>query len=254
MSRKKVLVTGLSGVIGTGIRPYLGKKYELSALNRRDVPGVPCYRADIADLEAIKPAFEGKDVVVHLAAVLGNAGWADTLRVNLVGCYNVFEASRLAAVKRIVFASSGAAVWGYENDFPYNAIMAGEYEKVPSNWPLLTTESAVRPHGLYGASKVWGEALGRYYSEAYRLSVICLRFGRVRAENRPVTPRDFSVWCSLRDAARMVERCIDAPESVGFDVFYVVSDNQWRHRDIEHARQVVGYNPEDSADSFRQNL
>lgn len=118
MTKKRVLVTGLSGVIGMGIRRYLEGKYDLSALNRRDVPGVPCHRADIADLEAIKPAFEGKDVVVHLAASLGNASWEDTLRANLIGCYNVFEASRLAGVKRVIFASSGAAVWGYESDFP----------------------------------------------------------------------------------------------------------------------------------------
>ena len=251
MTKKRVLITGLSGVIGTGIIMYLEEKYELSALNRRDVPGVPCHRADIADLGAIKPAFEGKDVVVHLAASLGNASWEDTLHVNLIGCYNVFEASRLAGVKRVIFASSGATVWGYESDFPYNAIMAGEYEKVPSEWPLLTAESPVRPHGLYGCSKVWGEALGRYCSDMFGISVICLRYGRVKAEDRPTTPRDFAVWCSLRDSAQMVERCIDAPESVRFDIFYVLSSNRWRHRDIEHARQVVGYEPQDSADDYR---
>lgn len=251
MTKKSVLVTGLSGVIGTGIRPYLEGKYELSALNRREMPGVPCHRADIGDLEAIKPAFEGKDVVVHLVASLGSIPWEDTLHTNLIGCYNVFEASRLAGVKRVIFASSGATVWGYENDFPYSAIMAGEYDKVPDEWPLLTAESLIRPHGLYGCSKVWGEALARHYSEAFGISTICLRYGRVKAEDRPSTSRDFSVWCSHRDSAQMVERCIEAPESVHFDIFYVVSNNRWRHRDIEHARQVVGYDPRDNAEDYR---
>ena len=49
-------------------RAFGGEVY-LSALNRRPVPGVECHQADIADLDAIRPAFEGIDVVVHLAAM-----------------------------------------------------------------------------------------------------------------------------------------------------------------------------------------
>jgi len=66
----KVLITGMSGLIGGLLRNHLDEVggYELSALNRRPVKGVPCLQADIADLEAIKPAFEGIDVVVHLVS------------------------------------------------------------------------------------------------------------------------------------------------------------------------------------------
>ena len=53
------------------------------------------------------------------------------------------------------------------------------------------------------------------------------------------------------DSAQMIERCIDAPESVRFDIFYVVSNNRWRHRDIEHARLMVGYEPQDNAEGYR---
>ncbi|NQU96832.1 MAG: NAD(P)-dependent oxidoreductase, partial [Chloroflexi bacterium] len=48
-----------------------------------------------------------------------------------------------------------------------------------------------------------------------------------------------------RDAAQIVERCVEAPDDVRFDVFYGVSDNRARFRDIEHAREVIGYVPED---------
>lgn len=249
--KKRVLVAGLSGVIGGAVLKHLTDKYNLTALNRRPVTEVSCHQADIADLEAIRPAFQGQEVVVHLAAALGDASWENILRTNLIGCYNVFEASRMAGVRRIVFASSGAVVWGYENDFPYSAIVQGEYERVPATWRKLTARSPVRPHGLYGASKVWGEALGRYYAESFGISVICLRFGRVKAEDRPATPREFAVWCSLRDAAQMIERCIEAPPTVRFDVFYVLSSNRWRYRDIERARKVLGYQPQDSADCYR---
>ena len=115
---------------------------------------------------------------------------------------------------------------------------------------MLTAETPTRPNNLYGASKVWGEALARYYSEAYGLSAVCLRFGRVTPEDRPVGPRDYAVYCSLRDAAQMIDKCLSAPDSVHFDTFYVVSNNKWRFRDIEHAREVVGYEPLDGAESF----
>ena len=70
---KKILITGMSGLIGGILREHLDAVggYELTALNRRPVEGVPCLQADIADLEAIRPAFDGIDVVVHLAAHTG---------------------------------------------------------------------------------------------------------------------------------------------------------------------------------------
>ena len=43
----------MSGLIGRAARQQLEDRYELSALNRREVTGVPCLRADIADLDAM---------------------------------------------------------------------------------------------------------------------------------------------------------------------------------------------------------
>ena len=71
MAPRTVLVTGMSGLIGGALRRQLEGTYDLRALNRRAVPGVKCHQADIADLDAIAPAFEGVDTVVHLAAVTG---------------------------------------------------------------------------------------------------------------------------------------------------------------------------------------
>ena len=65
---KKVLITGMSGLVGGILRDHLQSRFELSALNRRNVPGVPCHTADIGDLDAIQSAFEGIDAVVHMAA------------------------------------------------------------------------------------------------------------------------------------------------------------------------------------------
>jgi uronate dehydrogenase len=247
-----VLVTGMSGLIGRALRKEMEGRYDLRALNRSAVEGLPCHRADIGDLVAIEPAFAGVDTVVHLAAALGSASppWERMLQNNVTGTYNVLEAARKAGVKRVVFASSGATVSAIEQDKPYNDLVAGRYEGLTS-WPLLTHLSPVRPQGLYGVSKVWGEALGRHYSDAHGISVICVRIGRVHAEDRPLSARDFSVWCSQRDIVRLLEHAVAAPESVRYDIVFGTSRNRWGYRDLEHPHAVLGWEPLDEAESHR---
>ena len=177
----KVLITGMSGLIGGLLRNRLEATggYELSALNRSEVEGVECYRVDIADFDAVRAAFEGKDVVVHLAAYLGSDDFEGQLRGNIVGTYNVFEAARLAGVKRVVFASSGNAIRGFEAELSRTGRSPqANMRASPGDFPPITHEM-IRPEGIYGAAKVFGEALGRYYSDAYGLSVLCVRIGRV---------------------------------------------------------------------------
>jgi nucleoside-diphosphate-sugar epimerase len=251
MVRPVVLVTGLSGLIGSALLRHLDPRaYEVRGLSRRAAPGPSSYRADIADLAAIAPAFAGVDVVVHLAAALGSRPFEAVLHDNIVGAYNVFEAARRAGASRVVFASSGAVVSGYEQEPAFAALVAGRYAEV-SSVPLLTHESPLRPSGLYGASKVWGEALGRHYADAHGLSVLCVRIGRVNAQDRPGSPREFAVWCSQRDIARFLERSIAAPPSVRFDTFFVTSNNRWGYRDLTHAREVLGWEPLDRAEDHR---
>jgi nucleoside-diphosphate-sugar epimerase len=251
MTLRVVLVTGLSGLIGSALRHHLADSaYELRGLNRRAVPGVRCHQADIADLAAIEPAFAGVDVVVHLAAAVGSPPFEAVVRDNVVGTYNVFEAARRAGVGRVVFASSGAVVSGCEREPRFAALAEGRYAEVPSI-PMLTHESPLHPSGVYGASKVWGEALGRHYADAHGLSVICVRIGRVKREDRPRAPREFAVWCSQRDIARFLERCIAAPLTVRFDTFFATSENRWGYRDLAHAREILGWEPLDRAEDYR---
>jgi len=251
MARPIVLVTGLSGLIGSALHRQLDQNaYEVRGLNRRAVPGVICHQADIANLAAIEPAFAGVDVVVHLAAAIGSPAFETVLRDNVVGTYNVFEASRRAGVRRVIFASSGAVVSGYESEPPFAALVAGQHDEAGSV-PMLTEASPLRPSGLYGASKVWGEALGRHYADALGLSVICVRIGRVTRDDRPQSPREYTVWCSQRDIARFLVHCIAAPSSVRFDTFFVTSNNRWGYRDLSHAREVLGWEPLDHAEAHR---
>ena len=185
------------------------------------------------------------------AAIRGD--WEDYLQANVIGTYNVFEAARLAGAKRVVYASSGAVTAGWERSMPFSALAEGKYEEVGESWDKLTHQSPTRPRAIYGCTKVWGEALARHFSDTYDISVICLRIGAVNRENRPTSPRHFSVWCSQDDIAQMVEKCIEAPDDLQFDTFFVVSDNKWSYRDISHSQQVVGYQPQDAAEEHRKD-
>lgn len=251
-SKSRILVTGMNGLIGTALYDTVGDRYTWRALNRRPMPGVETIQADIGDLAAIRPAFDDVNTVVHLAADIRlNAPWEDIHHTNVVGTYNVFEAASQAGVKRVIFASSGATVVGVQREEPYKALAEGRYDDVLAEWPMITHTSMVRPAGLYGVSKVWGEVLARHYVDTTELSIICLRIGWVSAEDKPVQPVQFANWCSRRDVVQMIDRCIQAPSDLRYDIFFVTSENRWSYRDLGHARQVVGYVPQDRAEDHR---
>jgi nucleoside-diphosphate-sugar epimerase len=174
------------------------------------------------------------------------------LASNVIGAYHVFEASRHAGVKRLVFASSVMANWGYQYDEPYKAIKECRFEDVPDEIPIVTHLDPVRPTELYSASKVWGESIARAYADAHGLSCICLRIGWVNGADRPYRPEVAAVWCSQRDIADLVERCVNAPQDLRFDIFYGVSNNRHRWVDIDHPRNVLGWVPRDCAEDFSQ--
>ena len=250
---RSILITGMSGLIGSAVRKRLEPRARLAALNRSDVPGVATMRADLSDLDAIRPAFEDRDTVIHLAAKAGDRyTWEELRDTNIVGTRNVLEAARLAGCRRVVFASSGATVAGWEREEPYRALVEGRYGDVPTDWVPIRHDMATRPRGPYASTKIWGEALARHYADSFDLSVIALRIGRVNAEDRPVDARTFSVWCSQRDVVDAIERAVDLDQSIRYDIFFVQSDNKWGYRDLSHGREVLGFSPQDAAEDHRE--
>lgn len=240
----RILVTGMSGLIGGLAGRDLARDHEVHALNRRAITGIPTTEADITEMATIRAAFTGIDTVVHMAAYLGSDE-REQINVNVTGTYNVFEAAREAGVRRIVFGSSGAVQSALEKNEPIKAMVEARIADIPDPRPMVTHTDPVRPGQVYGAVKIFGEALGRVWSETYDISVLCIRLGRVRPENRPENAREAAVHLSHRDAAQIVRRCVEAPPDLRFDIFYGVSDNFLRFRDLEHTRKVVGYEPQD---------
>ena len=250
-NKKKVLVTGGSGLIGGLVVKHLGDKYEFSALNRRRVESIPCTQADIADYDAILPAFKGIDMVVHMANYTSDSdSWENHLSAGIVGTRNVYEASRVHGVKRVVFGSTGDTMTGYELDFPYGELAAGLYDRVPPHWEMKSYLDLVRPKSIYGVCKVSCEALGRFYADVHKLSVLCIRLGAVLDDDKPHLRRHYPGYLSQADCVQMVDRCLEAPISLSFDIFDAISDNRWRWRDTDHAREVLGWSPTGSSDNY----
>jgi nucleoside-diphosphate-sugar epimerase len=258
-AKKQVLVTGANGVIGRAVREQLSDQFELSYLTRSPAD-FPSYVADITDLDGIQPAFQGMDAVVHLAAASTvDAPWEEVLPSNLIGTYNVFEAARREGVETIVFASSNHAIGAYE--------IEGAPELYELGDPRVYDHTVdIRPDSLYGMSKAYGEALGRYYVDMHGMRVFCLRIGSVRASDDPRDPklaeasppllnlktpeerfkRMRGTWLSQRDCCDLIARCL-TNEDLNWAVVYGISDNPRQFWDISHARRILGYSPRDSA-------
>ena len=162
--RKRVLITGASGLIGTVLRDALADEYALSGVDLKPVPVLDSLVADMTDLDAILPAFEGVEVVIDLAANPDqDSSWETVRDNNIPSTYNALEAARRAGVKRLIFASSNHATGMYENDHPYSAIVAGEYDGIEPG--SIEAPDSVRFAVLYGVSdntwRFWDIAAGR---------------------------------------------------------------------------------------------
>ena len=155
--RSIVAITGADGLIGRILRDGLAERFRPRWLTRSN--------ADLTDLPALQQAFTGAEAVVHLAANAdANAPWEDVLEPNVIGAYHAYEAARRGGVRRFVLASSNHAMGMYMWD---DARFAGTGESME-----VRAEDPVRPDSLYGASKAWGEALGRMYAERHGLEVV----------------------------------------------------------------------------------
>ena len=250
--KKKVLVTGLSGLVGTALHSEFEERYELSSLSRY---GTEClddahnFKGNIAELDTMIPAFEGQHTVVHLAADRSaNAKWESALRNNFVGVYNVYEAAKRTGVKRVVFGSSQHAIGGYYQDEPYKTILAGKLDQVERPFKLIDETVPIRPDGYYGASKAYAEGLGSYYAEFHGISSINIRIGWTISDDDPTRGGGgLAMWLSHRDTAQIHVKAVDAPDSLMYTVVFAMSNNTWNIFSLDKAREVLGYEPQDDA-------
>jgi nucleoside-diphosphate-sugar epimerase len=246
--KKKVLVTGATGTIGTIVTEDLADRYEFTLTSRREVDGPEWQRVEVAlEYDALREAVSGQDVVVHLAYVEED----ETTFDNLMMVKNVYRAALEAEPHpRLVVASSIHAVGGHLDwDVePYASIARKDYDEVVARPEPLTAEHRLWPNGVYGAFKGYAELLGMHYA-ALGLEAVIVRFGGVRTDDSfPPEPGYHTFFLSRRDCAHVVERAIEAELAEKYNVVFAVSANKWRVHDIEGARRILGYEPRDGAE------
>lgn len=232
-----VMITGAAGMIGQVLMSRLADTYDLRGLDIRRAEGIA--QLSLADYDALVPHLEGVDVVVHLGAVVSGAEpWEEVLEHNIIGTRNVFEAAKVGGARRVVFASSHQSMHVYEELEPYASVLAGASPS--ADFEPIRVDMPFRPSGFYGASKAFGEILGRVYADHYDLSVLCIRIVQANRDDRPLGPR----WFSHDDVEQMVRLCIDA-EDIKFGVYYGVSDNSHAVWDLSNSESDLGYRPKD---------
>jgi uronate dehydrogenase len=224
-----VLLTGAAGRIGTELSTRLPDYgWQLRPFDL-------AYGQDVTSPADLDAALPGVTAIVHLAGVADEAPWPVVRDANVEGAVQVFEAARRHAVARVVYASSNHAV-GFEP----RAMPGSE----------LPAELPPRPDTLYGVSKAFGEALGRYYADRYGMRVACLRIGTFT--ERPADERTLSTWLSPADCARLVDAALRS-ERLSYAVVWGVSANTRRYWSLD-AGFALGYRPADDAEAFADQI
>jgi len=170
----KVLVTGGAGFIGSHVADaFLDAGHEVWAVDdlssgRRENlrPEVRLVVADIRSPEAARLVESGRfEVLCHLAAQMDVRRSVTDPRfdaeVNVGGFLNLLEAARTSGVRKVVFSSTGGAIYGEQDVFP-----------APESHPT-------RPVSPYGVSKASGELYLGYYRAQYALASVALRYANV---------------------------------------------------------------------------
>lgn len=251
--RPKVLVTGASGLIGQLAILRLADRYEFSGLSRRPLEGIPYTRASVTDAAAVRSACTGMDMVLHLAAETQDYDdWDKVVGTTMGGTLNVFRAAHEAGVKRVVFASAGSTMLGYQFDPAsiYAQLADNKLQQMPGEAHMVLHTDPARPADFYSVGKLFGEHLGRLFSDKYGMSVLVIRVGAVLPDDKPTIVRELPGYLSHRDLVNVIDKTLSAPMALRYDVFHAISDNARRWRDIDHTREVLGWEPLDSSDVF----
>lgn len=242
--RRRVLVTGAAGNIGSYFAEHSHERYELRLMVQPEKdeakkirPYGEVVEGTLDDLDRLKELCRGVDTVLHLAANPSpSTPWSSALNDNIVGTYNVFVAAKAAGCRRVVYASSVHAVSGYPRDVQ------------------VKTSEPVNPGDIYGVSKCFGEALARYMAEQEGLSSLVLRIGAFQPPES--VEKDVSMldtFVSQRDLNQLIEKSIDV-ENLHFAILHGLSNNRFKRLDISNTRALVGYEPQDDSAELNKDV
>lgn len=273
-----IVVTGGSGKLGGAVvERLLASGHQVTNVDARPAPGSGArfLRVDLTDygqvveaLTGIDDAYDAVDAVVHLAAVPapGLIPNAATFANNVPSTFHVFQAAKLAGIRKVVWASS-ETVLGLPFDLP------------PAYVPV--DEAVAEPNSTYSLGKLVEETMAAQFCRwDPDLSMVGLRFSNVMLvedyadfAGYTADQRRFNLWSYIdaRDAAQAVELAL-AYEPHGVEVFVIASPDVVPHvpvaqlladrfgevrqtrelgeyespLSIDKARALLGYDPQHS--------
>jgi nucleoside-diphosphate-sugar epimerase len=230
-TQKLVLVTGSAGNVGQTVWRGLQPHFTLRSFDRVPTPGDPAPSVgDVADRAAVDRAVAGVDTIIHLGGCprMEAEFMRDLVKPNIEGVWHFLDAARLAGVKRFIFASSTNVAFG------------------ATALPQLTPDT-VHVLNPYGATKAFGENLGRWFHDTYGMEFLAVRIGYFRGLYVDPALREawlHRIWLGPRDCARFFRLAVDAPR-FGYGVVYACSRCPENYLDLTSARELIGYEPEE---------
>ncbi len=235
---KRILLTGGAGFIGTALACSLvdqnqvvifdnGHRNSLKDSGLQGHPHLEVVEGDVMDATAVTRAVKDCHMVIHLAAIAGVDTVfqipVTTMRVNIIGTFNVLEASlgepkierfidfstsevfgsyayKLGESDVTTLGAVGEARWTYAVSKLATEHLAHNYYK-QFGFPALS----VRPFNIYGPGQVGDGAIHTFIRRA--LSGETLRMHNDGSQIR--------AWCYIDDIVEGVLRCLEKPEAVG---------------------------------------
>lgn len=226
---KRIIITGSRGSLGKILKKELRGVFDLTYIDKKP-DGVKAIALDIADdYDKFKNILKDNDIIIHLAwDNLEDFPSENIVRQNKVMAENVYRAAVEKNISRVIVASS---------------VHANDYSKVPTG-TYLSPKSECWPDTPYGATKIYIEHLGRYYSRKHGLEVICIRLGGVNKRNEirfNEDPLYDKVLLYKEDFVDLIRLCIEVKKVPdNFAVFYAVSNVRGRVHSLDN---FLGWKP-----------
>lgn len=231
----KVALSGAGGTVGSILRTGLHERGVDLRCGGGSQPLAPMFdgedvmHGDLRDPAVVDRLLAGVDVLVHMAGTSVERPLSEIIENNLRALHEVYEGARRHKVRRVVFASSNHAF--------------GMYPVTER----LKLGAEFRPDGMYGLSKVWGEAMARLYWDKHGIEGISLRIGTTMG-GPPENARQLSTWMGTDDLMRLVMCCITSKD-VGYAAVWGISNNTRAYYDLAEGN-AIGYQPTQNAEDL----